>query len=168
MPRPCGGRAPRHGSGAVRYSRTITSEARRSTCGLRLAGRHSALHPGLQPGIGLPFRSLEITRVAPHLARFRSVTAAAFRHRPWIEQNGGQALIERLGGNRLHQKFMHPKPDGFDHAGMLAVAGEHEDRNVGIRKPVGQAHLPHESRAINAGHLPIEQHHIGIQGPDGE
>ena len=75
--------------------------------------------------------------------------------------------MERLAGNRLHQKFTHAQPHGLDRARMLAVAGEHDDRNVRIRKHAGRAHPPHEVGAVHAGHLPIEQHHIRIQRGDG-
>ena len=66
------------------------------------------------------------------LARHRAVIVALADHRARIDQHRDQPLAQRLRGHRLEQEFVDAELHRLDDARAFAVAGQHDDRYVGV------------------------------------
>ena len=107
--------------------------------------------------------------VAPIVAaqsRSRPVAAVQLDHRTGGDDDGGNASQQGICGNRLDQEFVDTEAFRLDHEIALAIAAQHDDRQVGIGEHAGRAHDPYEVEAVQQRHVPIENDHIGRGAAD--
>src|SRR5437868_10101443 len=81
-----------------------------------------------------------------------SEIAARADERARIGDHVEHALIESLSGNRLGEKFGHAGIARGDHALLLRVAGQHDDRHIGIIVGARLADHLRQFHAVEASH----------------
>ena len=100
-------------------------------------------------------------------ARHRNVELAGAHHRPRIENDAEQALLQRLRRDRLDQEFVHAEPDRGRHPRLQSDIGQHDDRQVRLGKDARRAHDAHDLAPVQHRHVPIHDHDVGIDVADG-
>src|SRR5712671_7955510 len=87
--------------------------------------------------------------------------------RPWAHDDIEDALIERLGGDRLRQELGHARVARRDYALLLRMTAEHDDRHVRVRVGAGLPDHLGELEPVEDRHRPVGDDDIGNEMHEG-
>ena len=75
--------------------------------------------------------------------------------------DGANARIQSLGGNRLGEEFVNAGVAGLDHPGHFGESGQHDDRNEGIGAILSATDHARKREAVDGFHAPIADDDVG-------